>query len=151
VLGVVALLDLALGWIATPEGPLSLQLILGWLFTPVAWLLGIEAGDIRASATLLGGRVVLTELVAYQQLGVMAADESVSPRTVVILSYALCGFAHVASLGIFVGGISAVAPSRRGDLAGLGLRALIGATLATLMTGALAGFYYYGEQGILGL
>ncbi len=151
VLGIVALFDLALGWIPTPEGPLSLQRILGWLFTPVAWLLGIEAGDVPAAARLLGGRVVLTEVLAYQQLGVLAAGGSVSPRTLVILSYALCGFAHVASLGIFVGGISAIAPSRRGDLAAVGLRALVGATLATLMTGALAGLYYYGEKGILGL
>ncbi len=94
---------------------------------------------------------MLTEVVAYQQLGTLAANEAVSPRTLVILSYALCGFAHVASLGIFVGGISAIAPTRRADLAGIGIYALLAATLATLMTGALAGFYYNGESGILGL
>ena len=151
VLGLVALLDLALGWIPTGEGPLSLGLILGWLFTPLAWVLGIEFQDLSEAARLLGSRSVLTEVVAYQQLGTLAANDAVSPRTLVILSYALCGFAHVASLGIFVGGISAIAPSRRADLAGIGIYALLAATLATLMTGALAGFYYYGERGILGL
>ncbi len=151
VLGLVALFDLALGWIPTGAGPLSLGMILGWLFTPLAWVLGIEFQDLSEAARLLGSRSVLTEVVAYQQLGTLAANEAVSPRTLVILSYALCGFAHVASLGIFVGGISAIAPSRRADLAGIGIYALLAATLATLMTGALAGFYYNGESGILGL
>ena len=105
----------------------------------------------REAARILGSRTVLTEVVAYQQLAQLAASESVSPRTLIVLSYALCGFSHVASVGIFVGGISALAPSRRGDLAALGLRALVGATLATLMTGTLAGFYYYGQEGLLGL
>lgn len=151
VLGLVALVDLALGWIPTAQGPLSLGMILGWLFTPVAWLLGMEFQDLTEAARLLGSRLVVTEVVAYQELGSLAAHDAVSPRSLVILSYALCGFAHLASLGIFVGGISAVAPSRRTDLAALGVRALVAATLATLMTGALAGFYYHGEKGILGL
>jgi CNT family concentrative nucleoside transporter len=156
VLGLVALLDLILGFVSSPladsiGGPLSLSRILGWLFTPLAWLLGIPLADLGTAARLLGERVVLTEVVAYRQLGVLAAGGEISPRSVVILSYALCGFAHVASVGIFVGGISALAPSRRGDLAAVGPRALIGATIATLMTGALAGAFYYGERGILGL
>ena len=151
VLGLVALVDLALGWISTEGGPLSLQMILGWLFTPLAWLLGIETQDLGEASRLLGSRVVLTEVVAYQELGNLAGSGSVSPRSLVVLSYALCGFAHVASLGIFVGGVSAIAPSRRGDLSAVAVHALIGATLATLMTGALAGVYYYGASGILGL
>ena len=88
---------------------------------------------------------------AYQQLGELAGTGTISPRTLLILSYALCGFTHVASVGIFVGGVAALAPSRRDDLAGLGLRALAGATLATLMTGALAGLFYHGQRGLLGL
>jgi len=151
VLGVVALCDLALGWIPTAEGPLSLRLILGWAFTPLAWLLGIEVKDVAEAARILGERLVLTEVVAYRHLGELAAQEAVSPRTVVILSYALCGFAHVASMGIFVGGVAALAPSRRGDLAAVGPRALLASTLATLMTGALAGVYYHGGPQILGL
>jgi len=151
VLGLVALVNLGLGVIPTGEGPLSLGMILGWLFTPLAWLLGIEFQDMTEASRLLGSRLVVTEVVAYQELGTMAARNAVSPRTLVIVSYALCGFAHLASLGIFVGGISAIAPSRRADLAAIGIRALVAATLATLMTGALAGFYYHGEKGILGL
>jgi CNT family concentrative nucleoside transporter len=150
VLGVVALFDLALGRIPTPEGPLSLRQILGWVFTPLVWLLGIEVKDLTEAARILGERLVLTEVVAYRQLGELAAQHAVSPRTLVILSYALCGFAHVASMGIFVGGVAALAPSRRGDLAAVGPRALLASTLATLMTGALAGFFYHGPQ-ILGL
>jgi len=147
VLGVVALLDLAL----STATPLDLKQVLGWLFTPLAWLLGIEVGDVGEAGRILGGRMVLTEVVAYQQLAGLAAEKAISPRTLLILSYALCGFAHVASMGIFVGGISGLAPSRRDDAAALGLRALAGATLATLMTGALAGLFYHGQTGLLGL
>ena len=123
----------------------------GWLFTPMAWLLGIEAADLREAGRLLGSRLVVTEIPAYQRLAELARAGDLSPRTLVILSYALCGFTHLASMGIFVGGIAALAPSRRDDLAALGPRALIAATLATLMTGALAGFFYLGQRGVLGL
>jgi len=156
VLGVVGVFDLLLTTATTPlagalGGPVDLSRLCGWLFTPVAWLLGIEAGDLREAGTLLGGRMVLTEIVAYQQLSTLAAEGAVSARTLLILSYALCGFTHVASVGIFVGGIAGLAPSRRDDLAALGLRALAGATLATLLTGALAGLFYHGQSGVLGL
>ena len=156
VLGVVGIVDLALGKLTAPlevwfGAPLSLERILGWLFTPLAWLLGLGSSDLPLAAQLLGKRVILTEVVAYQQLGEMAAAQAVSPRALLVLSYALCGFAHVASVGIFVGGITALVPSRRNDLTALAFRALAGATLATLMTGALAGLFYHGQPGILGL
>jgi CNT family concentrative nucleoside transporter len=156
VLGVVALLDLVLSTATTPladtlGGPLDLRRLLGWLFTPLAWLLGIEVGDLPEAGSLLGGRIVLTEVVAYQQLAGLAAENAISPRTLLILSYALCGFAHLASMGIFVGGVAGLAPSRRDDAAALGLRALAGATLATLITGAIAGVFYHGQTGLLGL
>jgi CNT family concentrative nucleoside transporter len=156
VLGLVGVLDLVLSQATAPlEGwfgaPLTLQRILGWVFTPLAWLLGLEAGDLSQAGQLLGQRILLTEVVAYQKLGEMAAAESLSPRTMLVLSYALCGFAHLASVGIFVGGITALVPSRRDDLAALAFPALAGSTLATLMTGALAGLFYHGQQGILGL
>ncbi len=156
VLGVVGIVDLALEKLTAPlnvwfDEPLRLERILGWLFAPLAWLLGLESSDLPVAARLLGQRVILTEVVAYQRLGQMAATQAVSPRTLLILSYALCGFAHLASMGIFVGGISALVPSRRNDLTALAFRALAGATLATLMTGALAGLFYHGQQGILGL
>lgn len=156
VLGVVGVLDLALTRLAGPfdealGGPLDLARILGWLFTPLAWFLGIEGADVRAAGTILGQRLVLTEVVAYRELGSLAAAGALSARTLLILSYALCGFSHLASLGIFVGGFSALAPERRDDIAALGLRALAAATLATLMTGALAGLFYHGQSGLLGL
>jgi len=152
-LGLVALVDKLLAlpgkWIGLAE-PLSLVRILGWIFYPLAALLGITRADIAESARLLGERVILTEVVSYQDLGQMiAAGQLADPRTVVILSYALCGFAHVASVAIFVGGMAALAPSRRDDLAGLGLRALLAATLATLMTGCIAGIFSNGQDVIL--
>lgn len=146
ILGVVALVDLALG---KAPGDLSLARILSWIFAPLAWLLGIEGRDVLPAATLLGQRAVLTEVVAYGELAKLAALGTITPRTILVMSYALCGFAHVASMGIFVGGTAALCPSRRDDLAGLGLKALIASTLATLMTGALAGAFYHGQAGLI--
>ena len=145
VLGVVGVVNLALGK-ATGA---TLDQILGWVFTPAAWLLGITGADLGEAGRLLGERLVLTEVVAYQELGQLAATGALTPRTVLVLSYALCGFTHIASVGVFVGGIAAIAPSRRDDLAALGLRALLAAVLATLMTGALAGVFYHGQGGVL--
>ncbi len=147
VLGLVGVLDLLL---AKLGGGLSLGRILGWLFTPLTWLLGIEGADLRAASELLGKRMIVTEVISYQELGVLGAAGALSPRTILVLSYALCGFAHLASMGIFVGGVAALAPSRRDDLAALGLRALAGSTIATLTTGALAGLFYHGQGGVLG-
>jgi CNT family concentrative nucleoside transporter len=147
ILGLVAVLDLGLETLS--GGNLDFARLLGWIFTPLAWLLGIESGDLTHAARLLGQRLVLTEVVSYRQLGELAAASQLSPRTVVVLSYALCGFAHVASVGIFVGGFAALAPERRDDLAALGPRALVAATLATLMTGALAGAFYTGQATLL--
>lgn len=156
VLGVVALLDVVLNRATAPfadqlGGPLDLRRMLGWIFTPPAWLLGIEAADLTAAGRLLGGRLVLTEIPAYQELAVLARNGEISSRSLLVVSYALCGFTHVASMGIFVGGIAALAPSRRDDLAALGPRALLAATLTTLMTGAVAGLLFHGQRGILGL
>lgn len=155
VLGLVAVVDLALERATAPlagslGGPLDLGRMLGWLFTPAAWLLGIESGDVGEIARLLGRRIVVTEVVAYRDLAGLVASGSIAPRTMLVASYALCGFAHVASVGIFVGGFAALAPSRRDDLAALGPRALLAATLATLMTGALAGLFEHGQRGLLG-
>jgi CNT family concentrative nucleoside transporter len=155
ILGLVGIADIVLAgagrmWSQTSE-PLSLAGILGWVFTPLAWLLGIESGDAALAGRLLGQRLVLTEVVSYQELGVLAAENRFSPRTLLVLSYALCGFAHVGGMGIAVGGFGALAPKRLDDLAGLGFRALAAATLATLLTGTVAGVFYHGQAGILGL
>lgn len=152
VLGVVAMVDLALVRLTGAlGGPVTLTRIMGWVFTPLAWLLGVEGADVPAAARLLGMRILLTEVPPYQELGAMAAAGTVSARTLLVMSYALCGFSHVASVGIFIGGIAALAPARRNDLTALSFRALAGSTLATLMTGALAGLFYFGQRGILGL
>jgi len=151
ILGLVALLDKTLGGFSSVFGmgePLSLVRILGWVFRPFAYLLGIAPSDVPAASRLLGERVILTEVVSYKDLSDLVSTGGLAdPRTVVILSYALCGFAHVASIAIFVGGTAALVPSRRDDLAALGWRALVAATLATLMTGCVAGMFS-GSEGI---
>lgn len=120
-------------------GGVTLERMLGWLFWPFAAMLGVPPGDIPVTAEMLGKRLLLTEIPSYLQLAEFAKNGS--PRTTLICSYALCGFAHIASVAIFVGGIAALAPSRKGLLAGLGLKALLAATLTTLMTGAVAGIF----------
>jgi len=155
VLGVYEVLNLGLSWltsffVGSGGEPIDFNRLLGWIFTPVAWLIGIESADLTEAGRLLGGRLVLTEIPAYRELATLAAEESISPRTLMILSYALCGFTHVASMGIFVGGVAALAPDRRDELTALGPRALLGATIATLLTGAVAGLFYRGQLGLLG-
>jgi CNT family concentrative nucleoside transporter len=152
ILGIVALIDKLLGvassWIGMSE-PLSMVRILGWVFYPLAYLLGLRSSDVPLAATLLGERVILTEVFSYNHLAqLISSGQLTDPRTVVILSYALCGFAHVAAMAIFVGGTAALAPTRRDDLASLGLRGLLAATLATLMTGCVAGIFSSGT-GVL--
>ncbi|HXV76383.1 MAG TPA: nucleoside transporter C-terminal domain-containing protein [Candidatus Polarisedimenticolaceae bacterium] len=154
VLGIVGLVDLGLNRISQPfadrlGGVIDVGRILGWVFTPLTLLLGVEPADVSQAGRLLGQRLVVTEVPTYRELAELSAAGAISPRTMLILSYALCGFAHVASVGIFVGGISAIAPTRRADLAALAPRALLGATLATLLTGALAGLFYHGQGGVL--
>jgi CNT family concentrative nucleoside transporter len=132
--------------------PLSLVRILGLVFYPFAAALGIVPADLPEASRLLAERVMLTEVVSYNNLASMITEGQLTdPRTAVIMSYALCGFAHVASVAIFVGGAAALAPGRRDDLAALGWRALVAATLATLMTGAVAGVFSGGQEVVLGL
>lgn len=153
ILGIVALVDKLLGvvssWVGMSE-PLSIVRILGWVFYPFTFLLGIQSSDVPAAARLLGERVILTEVFSYNHLSqLISTGQITNPRTVVILTYALCGFAHIAAMAIFVGGTAALAPSRRDDLASLGLRALLAATLATLMTGCIAGIFSGSESVLL--
>jgi CNT family concentrative nucleoside transporter len=155
VLGVVGILDALLtrvvGSVLGSAEPLTIAGILGRAFTPLAWLLGIEPANVGDAGRLLGQRVILTEVVSYQEFGVLAEAGRLSPRTILILSYALCGFAHVGGMGIAVAGFGALAPDRREDMAALAFRALAVATLATLLTGAVAGAFYHGQRGMLGL
>jgi concentrative nucleoside transporter, CNT family len=153
-LGLVALLDQLLlfpsAWLSLPQ-PLTIATLLSWAFYPLTALLGIPLADVPTAAHLLGERVILTEVVSYQDMARIASTGGFAEsRTVVILSYALCGFAHVASVAIFVGGMTALIPSRRDELASLGWRALIAATIATLMTACVAGMFTTGEGVLLG-
>jgi CNT family concentrative nucleoside transporter len=116
---------------------LSLQLILGWVFAPVAWAIGVPWQDAGTIGSLLGTRMVLNEFVAYQQLGQI--KDALDPRSLTIATFALCGFANLSSIGIQIGGIGALAPTRRHDLARLGVRAMIAGTLANFVTATIAG------------
>lgn len=136
-LGLVALVDLGLAQIS-PE--LSLTGILQYPFIPLAWMAGIPASEAGEVARILGERLIKTEVAGYFHLAAVA--DTLSPRTVVVTSYALCGFTHVASVAIFVGGIAALVPSRRTELAQTGWRALLAATLACMMTACVAGLFY---------
>jgi concentrative nucleoside transporter, CNT family len=132
-LALVALLNAILGL-----AHLSMQQILGWLFAPVAWSMGVPWRDAPVIGNLLGTRMVLNEFVAYSQLGPLKG--SLDPRSFTIATFALCGFANFSSIGIQIGGIGALAPNRRHDLARLGLRAMFAGTLANFMTATIAGF-----------
>ena len=124
--------------------PLDLSRILGWLFMPVALLMGVPWSEAQLVGQLLGEKIVLTEFVAYIHLGdALRADVPVlSERSAVITSYALCGFANFASIGIQLGGIGGIAPRRMGDLASLGLKAMVAGALAACMTGCVAGLFF---------
>jgi len=119
---------------------LSLQLILGYLFFPIVWLMGVPLSEILASAELLGLKTALNEFVAYGALAGLEPD-TLSDRSKLITLYALCGFANFSSVGILVSGISAMAPERKNDLIKVSLKALVGATLASCMTGLVIGIF----------
>lgn len=123
--------------------PLSMSVLLGWLFAPVAFVMGVPWAETGVVGRLLGEKVVLTELLAYIHLGELINSDvpQISRRSAIIASYALCGFANFASIGIQLGGIGGMAPERMGDLAALGLRAMIAGVIAACMTGAVAGLY----------
>jgi CNT family concentrative nucleoside transporter len=147
VLGLTALFDLFLG---TLMDGLSLKSLLTWLAWPLVWLLGVTPADVGRIAPLIGEKLVLTEVVAYRDLAKLLADNALaSPRSAVIATYALCGFTHLASLAIFVGALTGIAPKRAGDITRVALRALLAATLACLMTGGVAGVFYQGSSLLL--
>jgi CNT family concentrative nucleoside transporter len=150
VLGLVALVDLALGGLGGKFNGCfgvtvdwSLKGLLGYVFYPFALVLGVPLSDAPVVARLIGERLIVTEVTAYQDLAAaMAGNALAHGRSAVIAAYALCGFTHVASLAIFIGGISALAPSRTRALSRVGFRALLAATLACMMTACIAGAFY---------
>jgi CNT family concentrative nucleoside transporter len=117
--------------------PSSIEQVFGWLFSPIAWVIGIPWRDCHAIGNLLGVRMVTNELVAFQRLGPMQA--SLDPRSFTIATFALCGFANLSSIGIQIGGIGALAPNKKTELAKLGVRAMLAGTMANLMSASLVG------------
>jgi CNT family concentrative nucleoside transporter len=138
-LALIALLNGIMGGIHNHLAgwPSSLESILGVLFAPVAWVIGVPWHDCRAIGNLLGTRMALNELVAFSLLGPQKA--MLDPRSFTIATFALCGFANLSSIGIQLGGIGALAPNKRGELAKLGLRAMMAGTMANLMSASIAG------------
>lgn len=140
-LALIALVNGLLGWLHGLPGfgwlPVSLQTIFGMVFAPIAWLLGVSWKDCETVGNLLGTRLVLNEFVAFLQLGPL--KEQLDPRSFVIATYALCGFANFSSIAIQIGGIGALAPTRKSDLARLGLRAVAAGTMANFMSACIAG------------
>jgi CNT family concentrative nucleoside transporter len=121
---------------------LSLELVFGVLFSPIAWMIGVGAGELMPMGELLGIKLVANEFVAYERLGQMLQEGGVlSGRSIVIATYALCGFANFSSMGIQIGGIAVLAPSQRGNLSRLALLAVVGGTAACLYTAAIAGMF----------
>jgi len=137
-IALVAMVNYLLVWPqqqAGVETPVTLQAILGWLNAPFAWLMGVPAHDCASVGGVLGERIILSEFIGYASLNHVTVDT----RSYTIATYALCGFANVASIAIQVGGIGSLAPERRGDMARLGIRAMIGGLLATYLTATIAG------------
>lgn len=156
----IALLNAVLGWVGGVGGEtgwlnglvakasggtfseLSMEAVLGFLFAPVAAAVGAEWGDMLRFGQLLGIRLVSNEFVAYLELGEMKEAAALSPKTVFLATFALCGFANISSIGIQIGGIGSLAPERRGELAELGMLAMIGGTIASLLTASIAGIFF---------
>jgi CNT family concentrative nucleoside transporter len=134
IFGVVhnGLATIGIGWF-----PSSVEQIFGWLFSPIAWVIGIPWNDCHTVGNLLGLRMVTNELVAFQRLGPM--KDTLDPRSFTIATFALCGFANFSSIGIQIGGIGALAPNKKADLARLGIRAMAAGTMANLMSASIVG------------
>src|SRR5260370_6781970 len=126
---------LHIGWF-----PYSLQLVFGWIFAPVAWLIGIPWHDASTIGNLLGTRMVLNEFVAFAQLGTLKG--SLDPRSFTIATFALCGFANFSSIGIQIGGIGALAPQQRRQLARFRIRAILGGTMANLLSAFIVRIFF---------
>mgnify|MGYP000609176894 FL=1 len=135
----VALLNLLLGLLPDFAGePVSLQRLLGVLFAPLVWLMGIPLSEALTAGSLMGVKTILNEFLAYMELAALPA-QALSERSEIMMIYALCGFANFGSLGIMLGGMGTMVPERRAEIAALGLKAILGGTLATMMTGAFVG------------
>ena len=133
----VGILNQVMGLLPDVAGaPLTAQRALGWAMAPVVWLIGIPWAEATTAGALMGVKTILNELIAYLQLAALP-NGALSERSALIMTYALCGFANFGSLGILIGGLGAMAPQRRPEIVGLGMKSILAGTLATLMTGAV--------------
>ena len=143
IIGLIALLNGMIGWLGgffdAPD--LTFQQLIGWLFMPVAWIIGVPWAEAAEAGSYIGQKLVLNEFVAYLDFAPHIPD--LSAGTVVIVTFALCGFANFGSVAILLGGLSAIAPNRREDIARFGMRALMAGTLANLMSASLAGVFFW--------
>ena len=139
----IALVNFMLSAITLGGEALTLERMVGWVFAPIAWLMGIEWAETQFAGTLLGTKIILNELIAYIQLGAVGAGE-LSERTRLILTYGLCGFANFGSLGILIGGLSALVPERRSEVLGLAPKTLISGTIVACVTGTIVGLVSLG-------
>jgi len=141
-IALIALLNGIIGWAGGLAGweNLTLELIMGWLLAPLAWIMGVPWRDAVEIGSLLGIKMAINEFVAYLQLAdSLQQGAPLDPRSIVIATYALCGFANFSSIAIQIGGIGGIAPARRSDLSRIGMRAMIAGTLAAFMTATVAG------------
>lgn len=137
----VSLVNMALGLFPAFKGsPLSLQRMLGWIMAPVSYLMGIPWSESVTAGALMGTKTVLNEFIAYLDLSKLP-ETALCERSRIIITYAMCGFANPGSLGIMIGGMGAMAPERRDEIVALGFRSIVSGTLATCMTGAVAGLF----------
>ena len=144
---VVALANLLFGWVQGwffTGQPLRLETIFGWVNAPFAWLIGVPTQDCGTVGQILGKRIVLNEFIGYLDLGDQIKAGTLQPRSVTLTTYALCGFANFSSIAIQIGGIGALAPERRADLARLGLRAMLGGLIACYLTATIVGLLIEG-------
>ncbi len=135
----VYLVNILLGFLPDWDGaPLTLQRLMGYLMAPVVWLIGIPWSESMTAGTLMGTKTILNELLAYLDMVHLPAG-ALSPKSTMIMTYALCGFANPGSLGIMIGGLGTMAPERRDEIVSLGIRSIVAGTMATCMTGAVVG------------
>jgi concentrative nucleoside transporter, CNT family len=138
----VNLINLILGLLPfVGEDSLTLQRIFGWIMSPVVWLMGVPWPEAHTAGILMGTKTVLNEFIAYIDMSKLPTGQ-LSQRSLLIMSYALCGFANPGSLGIMIGGMGGIAPERRQDIVALGFLSILSGTLATCMTGAVVGMIY---------
>jgi CNT family concentrative nucleoside transporter len=138
-IAVVHLVNGFLGWLPPFGGrEITLQRLLGYGMAPIVWLIGIPWSEAQTAGALMGTKTVLNELIAYVEMAKLP-PEALSPHSRLIMTYALCGFANLGSLGIMIGAMGAMAPKRRAEITGLGVKTIVSGTMATLMAGAVVG------------